>query len=88
MKENFFYSDWHRILILDENLRDFVRNNLKQTDQILIHGEILYSKVDLVNGGFSSHGNILPNRIQKLSTFKKDNESEPQKTHEAIEQTN
>lgn len=88
LKESFFYSDWHRILILDENLRDFVRNNLKLTDRLLIHGEILYNKVDLVDGGIAPQGNILPTRIQKLSSFKKSDESEPQHTQTPIEQTN
>ncbi|XP_031627950.1 uncharacterized protein LOC116343832 [Contarinia nasturtii] len=77
-----FSNEWHRVLIFDDKLREFVRNNLKITDRLLINGEIFYNKVNLENGDLSLQGNILPNRIQKLQYFSRSDEIKPQNTEE------
>ena len=82
----FFYGDWHRVLIFDENLREFVRNHLKITDRLLINGEIFYHKVDREDDGIARQGNILARRIQKLKRFTKEGEGEPQNTQATMEQ--
>lgn len=68
--------------MLDETLREFVRNNLKITDRLLINGEIIYHKFELEDGNMVSFGNILPRRIQKLNQFKQENEQTTQATAE------
>lgn len=50
-------------------MREFVRKNLKRTSRILVHGEIIYNKVDLENGNLAYQGHVIPNRIQKLEIF-------------------
>lgn len=66
-----FYGDWHRILILNENLRDFVRKNLKRTDRLLINGEIIYNKLELKDGKFATIASVLATQIQKLESMKR-----------------
>ncbi|XP_055305387.1 uncharacterized protein LOC129570041 [Sitodiplosis mosellana] len=86
LNTKFFHGDWHRVLIFDEHLREFVRNHLKITDRLLINGEIFYHKVDLEDGGVAKQGNILARRIQKLQRFSKGGEDEPQNTQATMEQ--
>lgn len=66
-----FFGDWHRILILNENLRDFVRKNLKRTDRLLIDGEIIYNKYEMKDGKITTLASILASRIQKLQWNKR-----------------
>lgn len=68
------YGDWHRILVLDNNLRDFVRNNLDVSDQLVIKGEIIYNKIHLENGNIASLSVVLAKRIQKTLQFPKHGE--------------
>lgn len=72
MKPDVFFADWHRILILDENLRHFVRTSLKRTDHVLIYGEIIYKKHTLQDGNIRTLGSILARRIQRFEQFKLD----------------
>lgn len=85
ISSDIFHGDWHRVLVLDENLRDFVRNNLKITDRLLIHGEIIYNKFELEDGNFVSIANILARRIQKLHQFKRESDN-AQSTQATVEQ--
>lgn len=66
-----FYGDWHRILVLNETLRDFVRKNLKRTDRLLINGEIIYNKYELKDGNIATIASILATRIQKLQSLRR-----------------
>lgn len=89
MDTRFFYGDWHRVLIFDEDLREFVRSNLKLTDRLLINGEIFYHKIDLEGGRAAKQGNILAKRIEKLDSFErfmKDDEKDPQNAQATVEQ--
>lgn len=69
------YGDWHRILVLDNNLRDYVRNNLDVYDEIMIKGEIIYNKWHLENGNIASQSVVLAKRIQKMLQFPKHGKS-------------
>lgn len=85
LSTDIFRGDWHRILVLDENLRDFVRNNLKITDRLMVNGEIIYNKFELEDGNYISIANILARRIQKLHHFKQEPDS-TQPTQAPMEQ--
>lgn len=86
MDTRFFYGDWHRVLIFDEDLRKFVRNNLKITDRLLINGEIFYHKIELKDGRAATQGNILPRRIEKFDRFMKDDQKDPENAQATVEQ--
>lgn len=85
-----FLGGWHRVLVFDDGLREFVRNNLKESDRILINGEISYNNKTLDNGKQISRGWIMASRIHKLAQNKKIDEIEPQNTEKQAtgEQTN
>lgn len=86
MKTDIFFGDWHRILVLDDTLREFVRTNLKIADRVLVNGEIIYNKFELNDGNFVSIGNILARRIQKLHQFKHEQPDSTQSTQATVEQ--
>lgn len=70
-------------MILNENLRDFVRKNLKRTDRLLINGEIIYNKYELKDGNFATIASILATQVQKLQTLKQRGENTTETTSEA-----
>lgn len=78
------YGDWHRILVLDGSLRDYVRNNLKVSDRIVLNGEIIYHKIDLEDGNVATQSVILAKRIQKVIKFTKNDQVEPQTPTQTI----
>lgn len=86
-----YAGNWHRVVILDNGLREFVRKNVKEKDHMLINGEISYRKMTLKDGTLAKTGSIMAKRIQIIPLFRKSEKFNPQNTknHEAtVEQSN
>lgn len=58
-------SNFHVILIFDDNLREFVRNNLEKSDRIYVKGSLSSTHID-VNGNKSQSGYIVARSIQRI----------------------
>lgn len=64
-----YSGNWHKIRISNENLRNYVRNNVNVSDRILIRGELSYQKFSSADGQVFYRGSIDAKSIQKLVRF-------------------
>lgn len=62
-----FSSDWHSVRAFDENLREYIKTNLKISDWVLINGRLSYRKVDLNDKISFFRSYIEVKNIQKLA---------------------
>lgn len=81
---NIFEGEWHRVLVFDEQLREFVRNHLKIKNRLVINGEILYRKFNMEDGTIGIQANVLAKRIH-IRQLWKEGEVEPPDMNAAIE---
>lgn len=57
--------NFHVIFVFDQNLREFVRNNLEKNDRIYVRGSLSSTHID-TNGNRSQSGYIVAQSIQKI----------------------
>lgn len=62
-----FSSDWHSVRTFDENLRDYIKTNLKISDWVLINGRLSYRKENLNDKISFFRSYIEVKNIQKLA---------------------
>lgn len=60
-----FTGSWHRVLLFDENLVEYVKNNVDKANRVLLRGSLTYQKFVTTNGQ-SYRGYIIGKNIQKL----------------------
>lgn len=55
----------HPVMVIDSELKQYVREHLTQYDHIYIEGHLHYKSVELENGKKRRCGNIIPIHIEK-----------------------
>lgn len=67
-----FSSDWHSVRAFDENIRNYIKTNLKISDWVLINGRLSYRKINLNDETSFKRSYIEVKNIQKLADRRAD----------------
>lgn len=68
--------DFHRVMVYDPALREYIKNNLKKSDRIYLSGKIGHLTTTLPNGKRLYSGFIKPDNIHKIQRRTRGDEAE------------